>query len=675
VNSQTEGHSDVPVPPDASLRFSQVVPPLNGGNTMMRKIGLLGCMVGVFLLPGPGGVGDALGEVRIAELRPATASGWDTLYTEVIRQEDVMVPMRDGVRLATDIHRPGRDGRPVEDRLPVLMQRTPYGKDSYRESAQVEAFVKSGYVVIVQDVRGRYDSEGTFVKYFEYDAYDGYDTMEWASRLPYSTGRIGTWGTSYGAHTQSDPSKLNPASLGTMVLNFGGLSNSWRHSVRNHGAFELGFQQVWAFRQLRGETDDPKVAEMLETETPNRWFSAQPLRKGLNPLSVVPNFEDYLLSMATRGNADDWRGLGLNWEDYYEQTADVPMIHIGGWYDVFAGSTIDNYLGLSPLKSSPVRLLMGPWDHGGNSRTHAGDVEFGAAAAIPDFSIGFHLRWFDHFLKGQETGVLDGPPVRLFVMGTGDGHKDANGRLHHGGYWRDADAWPVPGVRFVNYYFQPDGGLAPSLPSAGPEATTFTFDPANPVPSIGKAYNIDQGGFHQQEDPRFFGSKPPYLPLKARRDIAVFQTEPLQEDVEVIGPIVVKLFASSTAVDTDFTVKLVDVYPPSDDYPSGYDLNLTDGIIRARYRNSPNDPELMVPGTIYEFEIEPFPTASVFKRGNRIRIDVSSSNFPKFDVNPNTGEPLGQHRRMIQADNTIYHNPINASHVILPIAPPAPRDP
>jgi hypothetical protein len=354
---------------------------------------------------------------------------------------------------------------------------------------------------------------------------------------------------------------------------------------------------------------------------------------------------------------------------------------VGGWYDAYCGSTLENYVALSAMKRSSQRLLMGPWVHGGNTRSYAGDVEFGPAAAMTDFPGDVHLQWFDHHLKGRSTAVGAWAPIRLFVMGTGDGHKDAGGRLVHGGYWRDATSWPLPGTRAVKYYLHAGGSLDTIAPSGSAPPTTYTYDPRHPVPTIGGSFSsaLKSGGYDQREreftSPRgggetgFYGSRPPYLPLKARADVLVFQTEPLAQDVEVIGPVTVQLFASSSAVDTDFTAKLVDVYPPSAGFPAGFDLNVTDGILRARYRKGAEGPELLTPGRIYEMRIEPFPTANVFKKGHRIRIDISSSNFPRFDLNPNTGEPLGRSRRMIAADNSVYHDATRASYVILPIAP------
>jgi putative CocE/NonD family hydrolase len=592
-------------------------------------------------------------------------------YGVVQAETNLMVPMRDGVRLATDIYRPTRFGAPVDEPLPVLLQRTPYDKTGTRIVEAARFFAQNGYVVVLQDHRGRYASEGEFTKYIGEGA-DGFDTIAFVGGLPYANGDVGMWGTSYGAHVQANAAKLKPPNLKTIVVNMGGMSNGWDHKVRNHGAFEMQ-QLTWAFGQLAAETDDPVVRAMLELNTIDAWLTAMPLRKGLNPLSVAPNFEDYILEMMTHGDYDDyWKSLDVNWVEYYDQTADIPMLLISGWYDSYAGGTVDNYRALSAELDSPVHLLMGPWTHSGNTRSYAGDVEFGTDAAIADFHDEFHLRWFDHFLKAKRA---ESPaPVRIFLMGTGDGHKDDNGRLYHGGEWLEADEWPLPETTFVPWYFHEDGTLGPEKPGSESSATTYTTDPGDPVPTIGGAFSstspvFEPGAYDQRESDAVFGAQTPYLPLKARSDVVVFQTPPLEEDLQVVGPIAVRLFISSTAVDTDFTAKLVDVYPPSADYPAGFEMNVTDGILRTRYRERPDRQVLLVPGEIYEVQVTPFPTANVFKQGHRIRVDIASSNFPRFDVNPNTGEPLGRNRRAISADNTIYHDASRPSHIVLPLVP------
>jgi putative CocE/NonD family hydrolase len=590
---------------------------------------------------------------------------------DVVLEQGVMVPMRDGVRLWTDLHRPARTGVAVTDRRPLLLHRTPYELSGSGLARQATFFARHGYVVALQNVRGRYGSEGTFVKYDPRGSSDGFDTIAWLARLPYTDGRIGMWGTSYGAHTQAEAAKMNPPALRAVLLNQGGLSNAWDNAVRHGGAFELGRELTWAWGELRADAKDDVARSHIDAEKVTDWYTALPFRKGLNPLSIMPEYEQYILDEMTRSDYDDfWRGPGLNWHEYYERTADIPMLHIGGWYDIWLRTTTDNYVNLSRMKKGPIRMMIGPWNHGGNSRTSTGEVEFGPDSAIRDFDTQFQLRWFDHYLKGRPTGAERDAPVRIFVMGTGDGHKDANGKLVHGGFWRDATDWPLPEARVTPYFLHADGRLTTTPPSSDARpSTTYTYDPRRPVPTIGGNVSgrLKDGGYDQRERADVYGSTPPYLPLRARRDIVVFQTEPLTEDMTVIGPVTVRLFASSTAVDTDFTAKLVDVYPPSRDFPAGFDLNLTDGIIRARYRGGRPKQELVEPGRVYEFEIRPFPTANVFKKGHRIRVDISSSNFPRFDVNPNTGEPLGQHRRLIEADNTIHHTPAHPSQVLLPI--------
>jgi len=581
---------------------------------------------------------------------------------------DVMVPMRDGTRLATDVYRPAVDGAATADRLPVILSRSPYGKTRERDVALAELLVRNGYVVAIQDIRGRYASEGEFTKYSEYEPADGYDTIEWLAGQPYADGRVGMWGTSYAAHAQADAAKLAPPSLRAMLLNEGGMSDAWDHAVRHGGAFELGRELTWAFRQIPLEIDDPVVRALFQREAINDWYSALPFRPGLSPLSIAPEYEAYFLDEYTISDYTDyWRKIPLNWRDHYEATSDAAMLHVGGWYDIFLRGTIENFVALHAMKKSPIELLVGPWTHSGNSRSYAGDVDFGADAAITDFQDEFQLRWFDRqFKNGREPAPK---PVRIFVMGTGDGHRDDAGRLFHGGYWTESDNWPLPGVTATTFYFHGNGSLSADKPGEASPSTTYTFDPAHPVPTIGGnvSARVGDGAYDQRERADFPGSSPPYLPLRSRRDIVVFQTTPLEEDLVVVGPIEVVLYASSSAVDTDFTAKLLDVYPPSEHFPSGFDMNVSDALIRASYRDGRLERDLIEPGRVYRLLIRPFPTANVFKKGHRIRVDISSSNFPRFDVNPNTGEPLGRNRRMQKADNTIWHSARRASHIVLPV--------
>jgi putative CocE/NonD family hydrolase len=351
---------------------------------------------------------------------------------------------------------------------------------------------------------------------------------------------------------------------------------------------------------------------------------------------------------------------------------------MSSWYDPYPRTATENYIGLSRGKKGPVRLILGPWTHGDRSLTYAGDVDFGEAATLdgnlaPDY-LTLRLRWFDAWLKGEKNGVADEPAVRIFVMGGGSGRKNAQGRLDHGGRWRSERDWPLPDTRNTPYYLRADGTLSPDLPSPGAPSVSFDFDPNRPVPTIGGTVTSGEpvmvgGAFDQTEGPRFFGSRQPYLPLAARPDVLVFETPSLSGDTEVTGPIVVKLWVSSNRPDTDITIKLIDVYPGSMDYPSGFAINLTDGILRLRYRNSWTEPEMLEPDVPVAITVEAFPTSNLFKKGHRIRLDVSSSNFPHFDVNPNTGAPEGLGMTRQVARNTIYLDRDRPSHVLLPIIP------
>jgi uncharacterized protein len=607
-------------------------------------------------------------------------------------EHDIMVTVRDGVRLATDVYRPARAGKPVEGAFPVILERTPYGKaEPSRSELRVgesepmsrltvaEYFVRHGYVVVYQDCRGRYGSEGGFTKYLD-DAADGYDTVAWIGQQPWCNGRIGTMGLSYAAHTQAALACLNPPGLACMFLDSGGFSNAYQGGIRQGGAFELK-QATWAYRQALNSADaeNPTTLTALEAEDMRDWFTRMPWRRGHSPVRWVPEYEDYLFEQWTAGTFGDyWKKAGIYAAGFYDDFADVPMVHMSSWYDPYPRTATENYIGLSRRKKGPVRLLLGPWIHGDRIKSYAGDVDFGPQSVVDgnlaeDF-LALRLQWFDRWLRGVDNGVEAEPAVRLFVMGGGTGRRNAKGRMDHGGRWRDAADWPLPETAFTNYYLQADGGLGTEAPAEPEKALSFDYDPKNPVPSVGGSITsgapvMEGGAFDQHESERFFGCRPPYLPLATRPDILVFQTEPLSEDVEVIGPIQVRLWISSNCPDTDFTAKLVDVYPPNADYPRGFAMNITSGILRCRYRDSWEAPAMMAPGEVYDITVEAFPTANLFKAGHRIRLDISSSNFPHFDANPNTGEPEGLSRRTRVATNSVRVDRARPSHVILPIVP------
>lgn len=612
---------------------------------------------------------------------------------EVSLTSDVMVRMRDGVRLATDIYRPARNGKPVPGRFPVILERTPYGKTVVSRSelsvkepepksrAEVARFfVSRGYVVIYQDCRGRYGSEGQFVKYLS-DGLDGYDTCAWIVQQAWCDGKIGTMGLSYAAHTQGALACTNPPGVAAMFLDSGGFANAYQDGIRQGGAFELK-QVTWAYHAAFESPEvvkDQLKQKALKAIDIKGWFARMPWKKGHSPLSPAPDYEAYVWDQWEHGEFGPfWKQLGIYAQGYWDAFRDCPMVFMSSWYDPYPRSATDNYVGLSRRKKGPVRLILGPWTHGDRTLTYAGDVDFGTEAPIdgdlaPDF-LTLRLRFFDAWLKGERNGVQAEPAVRLFVMGGGSGRKNAQARMDHGGRWRAEKDWPIPDARLTAFHLHGDGRLAVEPQAAGAAAMSYDFDPDHPVPSIGGTITSGEpvmrgGAFDQREGPRFFGSREPYIPLASRPDVLVFETEPLAEDVEVTGPIEAKLWISSNRPDTDFTIKLIDVYPPNEDYPDGFAMNVTDGIMRVRYRTSWEHPQMLVAGEVAEITVAAFPTSNLFKKGHRIRLDVSSSNFPHFDVNPNTGAPEGRGLTREVATNTVYVDRDRPSHVLLPIIP------
>jgi predicted acyl esterase len=397
-------------------------------------------------------------------------------------------------------------------------------------------------------------------------------------------------------------------------------------------------------------------------------------------LALSPQYEDRFLRTATTADLDDpfWKDSGKSDEELILEWKDIPICFLSGWYGNHLTANVDKFRILTERAEGPTRLIVGHWEHN-MLATFAGGVDFGGNATMDIFG-DRRVEWFDQTLKGINTGVLDRPVIEYFVMGGGDGKVNADGRLNHGGRWEAADSWPPANVETVPYYLHADITLRLSVPDAADASTTYTFDPRDPVPTVGGnfmeytrpdfASRVTWMADGAAQDQRANATKPfcrDDLPLATREDVLVFQTEPLEEDVEVSGELLARLWVSSTAPDTDFTVKLIDVHPPSPSFPEGFAMNLQDAVVRMRYRNGRRKPELITPGEIYEIELPFHSTSNLFKAGHRIRFDVSSSNFPRIDVNPNTGGPLGFPGPVHTADNTIHHDADHPSHVILPV--------
>lgn len=603
----------------------------------------------------------------------------------VYLERGVRVPMRDGILLATDVYFPARPGE--GRRFPALLVRTPYDRRGQDRQTEAEWFSERGYVVVVQDCRGRFESQGRFLL-GRGEAEDGYDTVEWIAAQAWSNGRVGTMGTSYLAWVQSALATLHPPHLRAMWVHEG-VANGLKESVRQGGAFELRWMG-WAF--YGAATDpalDPETRRRLTRVDLRDHLSWALPRPGESPLRLSPTYESwYWEYLTTAVESPLWDSRGPNVERYYGEHADVPTVYSGGFYDSYTRATIRNFLALRETKSAPQYLFMGPWTHGSQEPLHryAGDVDLGPEAAV-DF-LDLHLRFFNRYLKDEPEEEV--PPVRYFLMGGGTGRRLRDGRLDHGGEWQASDTWPPPGARAETWYLHDEGALRRD-PPASPSSQTFVYDPKDPVPTIGGnisflkyiwplpehleevpvatrlAHVSPIGGQDQRTRPGLFGSRPPYGGLEERPDVIMFTTSSLSEDVVLTGAVVVKLFVSSDAPDTDFTAKLIDWYPPSADYPDGYALNITDGIIRLRFRDGFDTERFVEPGTVVPVTIRCYPSANRFQAGHRIRLDISSSNFPRFDLNPNSGEPVGQGRSVRCATNHIHIGPDHPSTVELTV--------
>jgi putative CocE/NonD family hydrolase len=551
-------------------------------------------------------------------------------------QTNVRVRMRDGVSLVADVYRPK-----VEGKLPVLLTRTPYNR---RDPATGMYLASQGYVVILQDTRGRFDSEGEFYP-FRHEANDGYDTVEWAAGLPYADGRVGMFGGSYVGATQMLAASSNPPHL-TGIFPYVTAMEYYEGWTYEGGALMQWFASSWT----SGLTEDTIRRKTAALNRSRQWIEQLPAdeyRLFNMPLAadVAPYFRDWI---EHESNDDYWRAIKVS--DSYGKM-NVKALHAGGWHDIFSGGSIRNFMRLQ--KEAPTqearagqRLMMGPWAHAATSpEGKIGDVTFGRQAVL-DMN-GTIVKWYDFVFKGQQNEFATDAPVKIFVMGDNA--------------WRAEKEFPLARTTYTKYYLHAatgarsaagDGVISTVAPK-NEKPDTYEYDPAGPVRTIGGRLccaGLPPGPFDQS-------------PNESRSDVLVYSTPPLQRDVEVTGFITAELYAATSAADTDFTAMIVDVDP------AGYARYLGDGIIRARYRNSTEKPEPIEPGTIDKYTIDLWATSNVFKAGHRIRVYISSSNFPRFNRNLNTGEKTFGGTRMLKAQQTIYHDAEHPSAIVLPIIP------
>ncbi|MDH4074781.1 MAG: CocE/NonD family hydrolase [Acidimicrobiia bacterium] len=587
----------------------------------------------------------------------------------VVVENDVPMKTRDGKTLYADIVRPDLPGR-----FPVLLSRTPYGKaGSTDPNGPNTFFARYGYVSITQDCRGRFASEGEYDTIFQ-EAADGYDAVEWAARLPWSNGRVGTTGQSYLGLTQYLIACNDPMPPSLQVMAPVSASSDYHQSWIYHtgGASLWGWLVPYAIFKgrdtLRRAGRDDLIERVLgyldgeysmirrtpfgfnfTTPVTTEWFRHLPIKDWGDLLAeTAPYFADHI------AHADDgefWYRANVN---RHAETVTTPMLHVTSWYDIFAEGGPNAYRSIKANSRNEAarngqRLIIGPWGHllpySIPSTRGAGEADFGPEALI-DLNQTL-LRWFDHWLKDSDNGLMDEPPVTVFTLGENR--------------WQQLADWPPPAMRTIRWFLH-SGGSANSLHGDGtlstvppdgdePAEDRFSYDPEDPVPSLGGANLIIDMGVRDQR------------PVEERRDVLVFTSEPMERPLEVTGPVSVELWASSSAVDTDFTAKLVDVHP------DGYAMNLLDGIIRARYRDSASDPELMEPGRPYRFTIDLWNISNVFLPGHRIRLEISSSNFPRFDRNLNTGAAFGEGTSGPVAHQTVFHTAERPSAVVLPVIP------
>jgi putative CocE/NonD family hydrolase len=545
---------------------------------------------------------------------------------------NVKVPMRDGVDLSADIYLPRAEGS-----FPTVLMRTPYSNNMDTMIEKGRLLANAGYVCVIQDCRGRWDSDGDYYPFRE--GADGYDTQEWIGQQAWSDGKIGMAGGSYvgAVQWQSAPHRSQYLTcMAPRVI----CCDYYTGLVYPGGAFQLNVLMTWGMRT------NGRTGQSIDFHNWTEAFRSLPIAQlDESAGRDLPFWKDWV----EHANYDEYWDA-INDENRWDEIA-APALNMGGWYDLYAPHTFSNFNGLRQHGRTPQarqsKLIVGPWPHALSTSPRTGDIDFGAHSMVDLEAL--ELRWFDYWLKGIDNGIVDEPPLRLFIMGIDQ--------------WRDEHEWPLARTEWQTWHLHSsgnantlrgDGRLSTGAPDS--EATDhFVYDPIHPVQTVGgnnccSPHIVPWGPYDQRS-------------VEMRGDVLCYTSDPLTADLEVTGPITVVLYAATDGPDTDWTAKLVDVAP------SGYAKNLCDGIIRARYRESLSNPSLLDAGKVYEYEIEVGVTGNVFRQGHCIRLEISSSNFPRFDRNPNTGHDFGVDTEMRSARQTIHHSREYPSHILLPVIP------
>jgi putative CocE/NonD family hydrolase len=568
---------------------------------------------------------------------------------DVSVQQDVLIPMRDGTRLAGDLYLPTGSGS-----WPTLVERTPYSKASSSEIAiqSPEFYASRGYAVLIQDVRGRFRSEGDFYP-FQDDGWranrDGYDTVEWVAAQGWSDGKVGTIGGSYSGATQYQLTPTRPPHLTAQFVRESSMDYRAEWVYRG-GALELAFVLPWAHAVTMNNVSHLVPPEQVEgrravlkgvNDEMESWFRDRPLA----PCSFLTGLSDWYNEWLA--HPDDgpfwWKwNVGMKFAE-----VDTPVYHLGGWFDGFLRGTLQNFKGFKDNARSETarraqRLIVGPWIHGPQNidKRVVGEIDYGPEAAVQINP--YRLRWFDHWMKGIDTGLMDEPAVSYFQMGSNT--------------WQSSTDWPPPDARPLVLYLRGgksgsatslnDGTLSNHAPDVE-DADSYLYDPNNPIPTLGGGYlGALSGGYDQR----------PVEP-----GVLTYTGEPLTRDLDVSGTVTVTLFAMSTARDTDWVARVSDVAT------DGSSRIVCDGILRARYHESMQSPQLLTPNQVEKFVVDCWSTSNLFRAGHRIRVAITSSCFPRWDANPNTGDAFGSSPSSVTALNSIFHDSFRPSHVTLSV--------